>query len=129
MLIGSCHNLRLNAILENWVDWVLHPKWFFSYKSIIPDSKFFKNYGYPVPGAMKNKLGLISITYGGPMISYFNFSFFANIPFKRLKKSVFLLGGMKTKYLRFFSVLPSMSDDEFQRHMQNVRQFARELDQ
>jgi hypothetical protein len=30
-LIGSCHNLRLNAILENWVDWVLHPKWFFSY--------------------------------------------------------------------------------------------------
>ena len=29
MLIGSCHNLRLNSILENWVDWVLHPKWFF----------------------------------------------------------------------------------------------------
>jgi putative NADPH-quinone reductase len=28
-LIGSCHNLRLNAILENWIDWVLHPKWFF----------------------------------------------------------------------------------------------------
>ena len=29
MLIGSCHNLRLNSILENWIDWVLHPKWFF----------------------------------------------------------------------------------------------------
>ena len=69
-LIGSCHNLRLNAILENWVDWVLHPKWFFTYRSIIPDSKFFKNYGYPVPGAMKGKLGIVSITYGGPMISY-----------------------------------------------------------
>ena len=24
MLIGSCNNLRLNAILENWIDWVLH---------------------------------------------------------------------------------------------------------
>ena len=28
MLIGSCNNLRLNSILENWIDWVLHPKWF-----------------------------------------------------------------------------------------------------
>ena len=127
-LIGACHNLRMNIIIENWVDWVLHPKWFFSYKSLLPSSKFFKNYGYPVPAAMKNKLGLISITYGGPMISYFNFSFFANIPFKRLKKSVFLLGGMKTKYLRFFSVLPNMSEDEFQRHMKKVRQFARDID-
>ena len=81
MLIGSCHNLRLNAILENWVDWVLHPKWFFSYKSMMPNSRFFKNYGYTVPGAMKGKLGIVSITYGGPMISYWNFSFFDNIPF------------------------------------------------
>ena len=70
MLIGSCHNLRLNSILENWVDWVLHPKWFFSYKSLVPGNKYFKNYGYPVPGAMKGKLGIVSITYGGPMISY-----------------------------------------------------------
>ena len=69
MLIGSCHNLRLNAILENWVDWVLHPKWFFSYRSLVPGNKYFKNYGYPVPGAMKDKLGIVSITYGGPMIT------------------------------------------------------------
>ena len=75
MLIGSCHNLRLNAILENWVDWVLHPKWFFSYRSLVPGNKYFKNYGYPVPGAMKGKLGIVSITYGGPMITYQNFSF------------------------------------------------------
>ena len=58
-LIGSCHNLRLNAILENWIDWVLHPKWFFSYRYMFPDSKFFKNYGYPIPGAMKGKLGIV----------------------------------------------------------------------
>ena len=86
-LIGSCHNLRLNAILENWIDWVLHPKWFFTYRSLIPESKFFKNYGFPVPGAMKGKLGIVSITYGGPMMSYFNFSFFDNIPYRRIKKS------------------------------------------
>ena len=99
-LIGSCNNLRLNSILENWIDWVLHPNWYFSYRSIFPDSKYFKNYGYPVPGAMKGKLGIVSITYGGPMVSYFNFSLFDNIPYRRLKKSIFQLGGLKTKYLR-----------------------------
>ena len=126
-LMGACHNLRMNIIIENWVDWVLHPKWFFSYKSLLPDSKFFKNYGYPVPGALKGKIGIVSITYGGPMISYFNFSFFANIPFRRLKKSVFLLGGLKTKYLRFYSVLPNMTKKQFDKHMKKVREFANKL--
>ena len=126
-LIGSCHNLRLNSILENWIDWVLHPTWFFSYRSMFPESKFFRNYGYPVPGAMKNKLGIVSITYGGPMISYFNFSFFDNIPYRRVKKSVFKLGGLKTKYLRFYSVLPNMSQKEFDMHMNKVRKFVSKL--
>ena len=126
-LIGSCHNLRLNAILENWVDWVLHPKWFFTYRSIIPESKFFKNYGFPVPGAMKGKLGIVSITYGGPMISYFNFSIFDNIPYRRIKKSVFQLGGLKTKYIRFYSVLPTMTKKEFEQHMTRVKKLAKSL--
>ena len=123
-LIGACHNLRMNVIIENWIDWVLHPKWFFSYRSLLPDSKYFGNYGYPVPGAMKNKLGIVSITYGGPMISYFNFSFFDNIPYRRVKKSVFKLGGLKTKYLRFYSVLPNMSQKEFDTHMKKVKRFV-----
>ena len=126
-LIGSCHNLRLNAILENWVDWVLHPKWFFTYRSIMPESKFFKNYGFPVPGAMKGKLGIVSITYGGPMISYFNFSIFDNIPYRRIKKSVFQLGGLKTKYIRFYSVLPTMSKKEFAQHMIRVKNLAKSI--
>ena len=126
-LIGSCHNLRLNAILENWVDWVLHPKWFFTYRSIIPESKFFKNYGFPLPGAMKGKLGIVSITYGGPMISYFNFSIFDNIPYRRIKKSVFQLGGLKTKYIRFYSVLPTMTKKEFEKHMKRVENLAKSL--
>ena len=127
MLIGSCHNLRLNAILENWVDWVLHPKWFFSYRSLVPGNKYFKNYGYPVPGAMKGKLGIVSITYGGPMITYQNFSIFDNIPFRRIKKTVFKLGGLRTKYLRFYSVLPNMKKDVFDSHMEKVRQLANSL--
>ena len=126
-LIGSCNNLRLNAILENWIDWVLHPKWFFNYRSIIPESKFFKNYGYPIPGAMKGKLGIVSISYGGPMISYFNFSIFDNIPYRRIKKSVFQLGGLKTKYIRFYSVLPNMSKKKFEKHMNRVKVLARSL--
>ena len=126
-LIGACHNLRLNSILENWVDWVLHPKWFFTYRSIIPESKFFKNYGFPVPGAMKGKLGIVSITYGGPMISYFNFSIFDNIPYRRIKKSVFQLGGLKTKYIRFYSVLPTMTKKEFEGHMIRVKNLAKNL--
>ena len=45
-LMSACHNLRMSGITENWIDWVLHPKWFFSYKSLLPDSKFFGNYGF-----------------------------------------------------------------------------------
>tara|TARA_Y100001978_G_scaffold38673_1_gene34478 strand:- start:24177 stop:24818 length:642 start_codon:yes stop_codon:yes gene_type:complete len=126
-LIGSCHNLRMPAILENWVDWVLHPKWFFSYRALVPGNKYFKNYGYPVPGAMNKKLGLISITYGGPMVTYFNFSLFDNIPYRRIKKAVFNLGGMVTKYIRFYSVLPGMETKEFNKHMERVRKLARSL--
>ena len=126
-LIGACHNLRMNVIIENWIDWVLHPKWFFSYRSLLPDSKYFGNYGYPVHGAMKNKIGIVSMSYGGPMLSYFNFSLFDNIPYRRLKKSVFQLGGLKTKYLRFYSVLPTMTDAAFDKHMRRVRRFARNL--
>ena len=126
-LIGACHNLRLNSILENWIDWVLHPKWFFSYRSMFPTSKFFKNYGYPVPGAMKGKLGIVSITYGGPMISYWNFSFFDNIPFRRIKKSVFKLGGLRTKYIRFYSILPNLDKKTFDKHMTRVKKLAKSI--
>ena len=126
-LIGSCNNLRLNSILENWIDWVLHPTWFFTYKSMFSSSKFFRNYGYPVPGAMKGKLGIVSITYGGPMISYFNFSFFDNIPYRRIKKAVFKLGGLKTKYMRFYSVLPTMTKREFTLHMEKVKKLAQKI--
>lgn len=126
-LIGPCYNLRMPSILENWIDWVLSPPWFFTFRSILPNSRYFKNYGYAVPGAMKGKLGLVAISYGGPMVSYFNFSIFDNIPYRRIKKAIFQLGGLSTKYLRFYSVLPTMSTKEFEKHMQKVREFARAI--
>ena len=76
---------------------------------------------------MKDKLGVVSITYGGPMISYQSFSFFDNIPYRRLKKSVFQLGGLKTKYLRFYSILPEMEKKVFEAHMEKVKKFVRSL--
>ena len=76
---------------------------------------------------MKGKLGIVSITYGGPMISYFNFSLFDNIPYRRIKKSVFKLGGLKTKYIRFYSVLPTMTKETFNKHMKRVRKLAQSI--
>ena len=126
-IISPCHNLRLTSITESFIDWVLHPKWFFEYKSLIPGNKYFKNYGYSVPGAMKGKLGIIGLVYGGPMIAYSNFSFFDNIPYRRIKKSVFQLGGMKCQYLRIYSVLPNMEKKIFDKHMEKVKKLARGL--
>ena len=40
-MISPCYNLRATAILENWIDLVLAPKWFFSFKRI------FMNCGFP----------------------------------------------------------------------------------
>ena len=48
-MISPCYNLRATAILENWIDLTLAPKWFFSFKRLVG------NWGYPVAGAMKNK--------------------------------------------------------------------------
>ena len=49
------------------------------------------------------------------------------IPYRRLKKSIFQSGGLKTKYLRFYSVLPNMKQSDFEKNMKKVRKFARSL--
>ena len=126
-LIGSCNNLRLNVILENWVDWVLHPKWFFSYRSMFPDSRFFKKYGCSVPGAMKGKQAIISLTYGEPIMSCYNFALFGDMTLRRVKKLAFNLGGMSTRYISFYSVLPNMPEAVFNKHIKKVIDLARSL--
>ena len=69
-LISPCYNLRASAILENWIDLVLAPKWFFAFKRVVG------NWGYPVAGAMKNKLAIMSMSYGGNIFSNFLYFYF-----------------------------------------------------
>ena len=118
-MISPCYNLRASAILENWIDLVLAPKWFFAFKRVIG------NWGYPVAGVMKNKLAIMSMSYGGNFFSIQ--TWFQNMPFRRIKAGVLKLGGMKIKYLRFYEVLPGMRDTTFAKHMEKVRKLARQI--
>ena len=118
-MISPCYNLRATAILENWIDLTLAPKWFFSFKRLVG------NWGYPVAGAMKNKKAIMSMSYGGNWFSIQ--TWFQNIPFRRIKAGVLKLGGMKTTYVRFYEVLPGMTQQRFERHMKKVRQLVRNL--
>jgi len=118
-MISPCYNLRATAILENWIDLTLAPKWFFSFKRLVG------NWGYPVAGAMKNKKAIMSMSYGGNWFSIQ--TWFQNIPFRRIKAGVLKLGGMKTSYVRFYEVLPGMAQHKFDGHMKKVRQLVRNL--
>ena len=118
-MISPCYNLRATAILENWIDLVLAPKWFFSFKRI------FQNYGFPESGAMKNKLAIMSMSYGGNFFSIQ--TWFQNMPFRRIKAGVLKLGGMKIKYARFYEVLPGMTEEKFAKDMEKVRKLAKEI--
>ena len=118
-MISPCYNLRATAILENWIDLVLAPKWFFAFKRVVG------NWGYPVAGVMKNKLAIMSMSYGGNFFSIQ--TWFQNMPFRRIKAGVLKLGGMKIKYLRFYEVLPGMPEKIFHKHMKKVRKIVQQL--
>jgi NAD(P)H dehydrogenase (quinone) len=118
-MISPCYNLRASAILENWIDLVLAPKWFFAFKKVVG------NWGYPVAGAMKDKLAIMSMTYGGNVFSIQ--TWFQNMPFRRIKAGVLKLGGMRIRYTRFYEVLPGMQQNKFEKHMEKVRELARKI--
>ena len=118
-MISPCYNLRASAILENFIDICLAPKWFFSFKRVVG------NWGYPVAGAMKNKLAIMSMSYGGNIFSIQ--TWFQNMPFRRIKAGVLKLGGMKIEYVRFYEVLPGMKDKKFVKDMEKVRKLVRKL--
>ena len=118
-MISPCYNLRATAILENWIDLTLAPKWFFSFKRLVG------NWGYPVAGAMKGRKAIMSMSYGGNWFSIQ--TWFQNIPFRRIKAGVLKLGGMKIKYLRFYEVLPGMKEEKFLKHMNKIRELVRQL--
>ncbi len=118
-LVSPCYNLRASAILENWIDLVLAPKWFFAFKKVVG------NWGYPVAGKMKDKLAIMSMSYGGNFFSIQ--TWFQNMPFRRIKAGVLKLGGMKIKYIRFYEVLPGMKEEKFKKHMEKIRKLVRQL--
>tara|TARA_B100001741_G_scaffold4880_1_gene4097 strand:+ start:1935 stop:2510 length:576 start_codon:yes stop_codon:yes gene_type:complete len=118
-MISPCYNLRATAIMENFIDITLAPKFFFSFKRLVG------NWGYPVAGAMKNKRAIMSMSYGGNWFSIQ--TWFQNIPFRRIKAGVLKLGGMRTSYIRFYEVLPGMSQEKFEKHMSRVRNLVRKL--
>ena len=119
LIMSPCHNYIMNSATENFIANVFTPPWSFSYK------KIFGNWGYPVPNVLKNKIAIISMTYGGP--SFFVSAIIQQIP-RRIKKMVFSgLCGMKVRYLRFYEVLPNMPDETFKKHMEKVRKTARQL--
>jgi len=118
-LISPCYNLRASAIMENWIDLVLAPKWFFAFKRVVG------NWGYPVAGAMKDKTAIMSMTYGGNFFSIQ--TWFQNMPFRRIKAGVLKLGGMKIEYARFYEVLPGMKDEKFKKDMEKIRKLARKF--
>ena len=118
-MISPCYNLRASAILENWIDLVLAPKWFFAFKRVVG------NWGYPVAGVMKGKLAIMSMSYGGNIFSIQ--TWFQNMPFRRIKAGVLKLGGMKIKYLRFYEVLPGMKEEKFAKHMEKVKNLVKQL--
>ena len=119
LIMSPCHNYIMNSATENFIANVFTPPWSFSYKKIIG------NWGYPVPNALKNKIAIISMTYGGP--SFFVSAIIQQIP-RRIKKMVFSgLCGMKVRYLRFYEVLPNMPEETFKKHMEKVRKTARQL--
>ena len=118
-MISPCYNLRATAILENWIDIVLAPKFFFSFRRLVG------NWGYPVAGAMKDKLAIMSMSYGGNIFSIQ--TWFQNMPFRRIKAGVLKLGGMRIRYTRFYEVLPGMAQEKFEKPMEKVRELAREL--
>ena len=74
---------------------------------------------------MKNKLAIVSMSYGGNWFSIK--TWFQNMPFRRIKAGVLKLGGMKIKYIRFYEELPGMKLEIFNKHMEKVRKLAREL--
>ena len=119
LMISPCYNLRATAILENWIDLTLAPKWFFSFKRLVG------NWGYPVAGAMNNRKAIMSMTYGGNWFSIQ--TWFQNKPFRRIKAGVLKLGGMKTTYVRFYEVLPNMPKEIFEKHMEKVRKTVQQL--
>ncbi len=109
---------RAPAIFEGWIDRVFSVGFAFNFKQIIG------NYGRPV-GLLKGKQAIIINTYGSPAL--FTKYFYMNIPFRRIKRGVLKMCGIKKiKRINCWSV-PFVSQEKKEKYLNKVHQIARSL--
>ena len=106
------------AILEGWIDRVFSPNFAFKYKTII-------GYWGRSIGLLPCNKAIIINTYGSPAIA--TKYFYLNIPFRRLKRGVLKMCGVKNiSRVNFWSV-PFISDEKRRRYLKRLYNIAKGL--
>ena len=106
---------RAPAIFEGWIDRVFSVNFAYKFKTV------FGNWGKPV-GLLPCKKAIIINTYGSPAIA--TKYFYMNIPFRRLKRGVLKMCGVKNiSRVNCWSV-PFVSDEKRRRYLKNVFKIA-----
>jgi len=109
---------RAPAILEGWFDRVFTVGFAFDFKKVIG------NWGRPI-GLLACDRAIIVNTYGSP--AFATKYFYMNIPFRRLKRGVLKLCGIKN--IRRFNCwsVPFVSDEKRRRYLKRVFDIAKGL--
>ena len=109
---------RAPAIFEGWIDRVFSVNFAFKFKTV------FGNWGRPV-GLLPCKKAIIINTYGSPAIA--TKYFYLNIPFRRLKRGVLKMCGVKNIIRINFWSVPFVSDEKRKRYLKRVFKVATRL--
>ena len=106
------------AILEGWIDRVFSPNFAFKYKTII-------GYWGRSIGLLPCNKAIIINTYGSPAIA--TKYFYLNIPFRRLKRGVLKMCGVKNIIRINCWSVPFVSDEKRKRYLKKVFNVATRL--
>ena len=109
---------RAPAIFEGWIDRVFSVNFAFKFKTV------FGNWGRPV-GLLPCKKAIIINTYGSPAIA--TKYFYLNIPFRRLKRGVLKMCGVKNIIRINFWSVPFVSNEKRKRYLKRLYNIATRL--
>ena len=109
---------RAPAIFEGWIDRVFSVNFAFKFKTV------FGNWGRPV-GLLPCKKAIIINTYGSPAIA--TKYFYLNIPFRRLKRGVLKMCGVKKIVRVNLWSVPFVSDKKRKGYLKKVYKIAKQL--